>query len=135
MAKAECVTESDDIDGGCAAGGGDHLTCGDCDIRRGEGDGQALKANRGGGRLGRGAKAGEALLAGFDDALSADADEVGREELRSLLSSLCVEPLVFYVEDGLRGRLWLSSERPRERDEQSGDEGEASQILMKIFLR
>jgi len=47
----------------------------------------------------------EPFLTAFDHASSADADEIRREKAGGFLRGLCVEPLVFYAEDGLRSTL------------------------------
>jgi hypothetical protein len=73
-----------------------------------------------------------------------DSNEVRREETRSFLRGLCVQPLIFNMENGLgRGRsrspgLRLCLRRrakERNREHQTGDDSLQPQILMKIFLR
>jgi hypothetical protein len=74
-----------------------------------------------------------------------DSNEVRREETRSFLRGLCVQPLVFNTENGsgrglncdlgLRSSLCCGAEERRYRKHQTCDDRLQPQILMKIFLR
>jgi hypothetical protein len=125
--------------------GADYLSCRDGDSGCRKARGQMFKVHGGGRRLRRWAEAGEALLAGFDDAARTDSNEVRREETRSFLRGLCVQPLVFNTENGsgrglncdlgLRSSLCCGAEERRYRKHQTCDDRLQPQILMKIFLR
>jgi hypothetical protein len=142
-AQTKRITERDDVDTSVPFAGADHFTCSDGDSRRGEAHLHMLEVHRGGGRLRRRPKAGEALLARLDVTTRADADEVRSEETRSFLRGLRVQPLVFDAEDGLghsRGlglRLSLRGRagKQQDREQQTEENPLHSQILMKIFLR
>jgi hypothetical protein len=144
VAQAKRIAERDNINSVAIGVGADDFTCRDGDGGCREAYREALKVHRGGGRLRRWAEAGEALVASFDHAACADSDEIRREETRSFLRGLCVEPLVFDAKDGLRrGRSCSPGLWPRlrgcaeesNREHQSGDDRLPPQILMKIFLR
>lgn len=139
MAQAKRIAERNDIDPAAITADADNFACGDGNRRCGEADRHVLKVHRGGRGLRGCTETREPFLTAFDHGSSADADEVRSEEAGGFLRGLCMEPLVFYAEDGLRRTVvWrrLRGCPQKRRDcEQSGNEKLPSQILMKIFLR
>jgi hypothetical protein len=144
-AQAKRIAECDDIDAVASAAGTDYLACGDGDGGCRKAYGQMFKVHRASWRLRCWEEAGEALLARFDHSVSADADEIRREEMCGFLRGLCVQPLVFHTKDGLsRGRsrslgLWpclrCRAAEWHNRKHQTHDDRLQPQILIKIFLR
>jgi hypothetical protein len=143
-APAKRIAERNDVNHVAIHASADYLPCRDGDSGCRKANRQMFEVNRSGRGLRRWAEAGKALLAGFDDAARTDSNEVRREETRSFLRGLCVQPLVFNTENGLgRGRnrspglrLCLRCRaKERDREHQTGDDSLQPQILMKIFLR
>src|ERR1700747_140145 len=103
MAPPKRIAERNNIDRAAIAADADNFARGDGNRWCGEADRQVLKVH-GGGRGLRGCTETRApFLPAFDHASSADADELRREKAGGFLRGLCVEPLVFYAEDGLGG--------------------------------
>lgn len=120
MAKAECIAERNGVDGRATVTRADDLPGCDGDNRCGEGNCQVLEMHRGGGRLWVGVEAGETVAARFHNAARADSNKVGRHEAAGLLRSLCVEPLVFDLQD-LRSRSTLRCRSGGAEQRQGGE--------------
>src|ERR1700741_1567542 len=102
MAQTKRIAERNNIDRAAIAADADNFARGDGNRRCGEADRQVLKVHRGGRGLRGCTEPREPFLTALDHASSADADELRGEEAGGFLHGLCMEPLIFYAEDGLR---------------------------------